>query len=147
MKRIVATIDRIEKRLMPHTPCPLVHPLPIFVPIPTNTPPKIIKGIEDVTSNCIEFFENILNIKGPATNPRINNIFIPRFNDLKITLLAIPLTPASLPVEIKKMITAKPIITPPIKELNGVKFIKSILIIYLTLSYNLIKNVLICYKI
>ena len=143
MKRIVATIDLIEKRLMPHTPCPLVHPLPIFVPIPTNIPPKIIRGIDDVTSNGIEFFENIFNIKGPATNPRINNIFILRFNDLKMTLFAIPLTPARRPVEIKKMITANPIIIPPIKELNGVKFTKSILIIYSTLSYNLIKNVLI----
>ena len=49
INKIVATIERMEKRLIPHTPCPLVHPLLIFVPMPTNKPPIIIKGIEDVT--------------------------------------------------------------------------------------------------
>ena len=34
----VATIERAEKRLMPHTPWPLVQPLPRRVPIPTSRP-------------------------------------------------------------------------------------------------------------
>ena len=49
------TIERMEKRLIPHTPCPLVHPLLIFAPMPTNKPPIIIKGIDDVTWKEIEF--------------------------------------------------------------------------------------------
>ena len=49
----VATIDRIENLLIPQMPCPLVQPLPIFVPIPTKKPPRIITGIEVVMLNGI----------------------------------------------------------------------------------------------
>lgn len=38
MKHAVATIERGERRDIPQTPCPLVHPEPYRVPIPTNTP-------------------------------------------------------------------------------------------------------------
>ena len=48
IKRVVASIERMDKRLIPHTPCPLVHPLPILVPIPTNNPPKMIMGTDEV---------------------------------------------------------------------------------------------------
>jgi len=34
----VATIDLTERRLVPHTPCPLVQPLPSRVPKPTSNP-------------------------------------------------------------------------------------------------------------
>ena len=51
----VAIIDRIENRLIPHTPWPLVHPLPILVPIPTNNPPNIIIGIDVVIEKGIAF--------------------------------------------------------------------------------------------
>ena len=54
---IVAKIERIEKRLIPHIPWPLVQPLPIFVPAPTNKPPMIIRGIEEVILNTTSFFE------------------------------------------------------------------------------------------
>ena len=37
-------------------------------------------------------------------------------------LLAIPLTPASLPFPIKNNTTARPIIAPPVKAVKGVKF-------------------------
>lgn len=33
-----ATNDLIDSLGNPHTPCPLVHPLPIFVPKPTRNP-------------------------------------------------------------------------------------------------------------
>lgn len=33
-----ATIDLIDNLGNPHTPCPLVHPFPIFVPKPTKNP-------------------------------------------------------------------------------------------------------------
>ena len=57
IKEIVATIERIEKRLIPQIPCPLVQPLPIFVPYPTSIPPKTIKGIEGVIEKEISFLE------------------------------------------------------------------------------------------
>ena len=49
----VATIDRIENLLIPQMPCPLVQPLPIFVPTPTKMPPRITTGIEVVIVNGI----------------------------------------------------------------------------------------------
>lgn len=38
IKHPTATIDRFDNLGNPHTPCPLVQPLPIFVPNPTNRP-------------------------------------------------------------------------------------------------------------
>jgi hypothetical protein len=40
MKTIVPTIDRFENLGIPHTACPLVHPLPKRVPMPTKNPDK-----------------------------------------------------------------------------------------------------------
>ena len=58
----MASIDRFEKRLIPHIPCPLVHPLPIFVPTPTNNPPiKIIKG-DEVKLNITSSFLIVIKI-------------------------------------------------------------------------------------
>ncbi len=44
MKVAVATSERCEKRLTPHTPWPLVQPLPIRVPIPTSSPATTSTG-------------------------------------------------------------------------------------------------------
>ena len=65
----VAIMERIENRLIPHTPCPLVHPLPIFVPIPTSSPPIIIMGVDDVIKKGMELFEKNIKINGPNINP------------------------------------------------------------------------------
>ena len=70
---IVAKIERVEKRLIPHMPWPLVQPLPIFVPRPTNKPPTIIRGIEGVILNTTSFCEKKIKTKGPRTSPMINN--------------------------------------------------------------------------
>ena len=129
IKSIVAIIERIDNLLIPLTPCPLVQPLPIFVPIPTNKPPIIIIGIELFTLKGMELLEKNIKINGPNIKPSTNKALIKRLEDLVNKLLAIPLTPTKRPVEIKKIITANPIKSPPIKEFNGVKFIKSILII------------------
>src|SRR5712691_1809974 len=40
----VATIERAESRLIPHTPCPLVQPPPCAVPNPTRTPASRTSG-------------------------------------------------------------------------------------------------------
>lgn len=37
-KTATATNDLILNLDMPHKPCPLVHPFPIFVPNPTSNP-------------------------------------------------------------------------------------------------------------
>ena len=128
----VAARERIENLLIPHTPCPLVHPLPILVPIPTNNPPKIMIGIDDVIKKGIEAPENIIKINGPNIKPNKNNKFVMRFWDVVSVLLTIPLTPANLPLETKKSITAIPISKPPIKAVKGEKFTVSMIsIIYI----------------
>lgn len=38
IKQLTATIDLGANLGNPHTPCPLVHPFPIFVPNPTQNP-------------------------------------------------------------------------------------------------------------
>ena len=38
IKQSVAIIDRVDKREMPQTPCPLVQPAPKRVPMPTSNP-------------------------------------------------------------------------------------------------------------
>ena len=53
INKIVARMERIENRLIPHTPCPLVHPLLILVPMPTNNPPIIIIGTDEVITKGI----------------------------------------------------------------------------------------------
>ena len=53
---IVAIIDLADKRLMPQIPCPLVQPLPTFVPMPTKKPAVIIIGSEEVIKKGILIF-------------------------------------------------------------------------------------------
>lgn len=45
IKVIVAVSDRIENRPRPQTPWPLVQPEPIWLPKPTNNPPRIMKNM------------------------------------------------------------------------------------------------------
>ena len=61
------TIDLIEKRLIPQTPCPEVQPPPILVPNPTKKPAIGIKTKELVTLNSIFEGEIIIINKGPKT--------------------------------------------------------------------------------
>jgi hypothetical protein len=44
MKVATATRERCDRRESPHTPCPLVHPLPRRAPYPTRRPPAIAIG-------------------------------------------------------------------------------------------------------
>ena len=52
MKVHVATIDLMANLGMPQTPCPLVHPLPIRTPTPTNSPPM------NQAAMCVYFIAN-----------------------------------------------------------------------------------------
>ena len=68
-KTIVASIDRAEKREIPQIPCPLVQPLLMPVPIPTNSPPMIKVGKDTVIEKRISLLEKREYIKGPRINP------------------------------------------------------------------------------
>ena len=128
INKIVAKIDLKEKILIPITPWPLVQPLPTLVPIPTNNPPIIIRNGESVTVNGIELLLKNITNTGPKIKPITKRILINLLVDFIRMLLAKPLTPANLPVAIKKRIIPTPINKPPIVELYGVKLIKSNLI-------------------
>ena len=47
-KRSVATIDRCERRPIPHTACPLVQPFASVIPMPTSIP-LMIAIVDDVS--------------------------------------------------------------------------------------------------
>ena len=98
---------------MPHIPCPLVQPLPIFVPKPTKNPPIIIRGREDVIESEFSIFVSNEYTSGPKTNPKRNNKLEILCCLVVNRLLTIPLTPASLPVLIKNKITEIPKIEYP----------------------------------
>ena len=115
-------IDLKENLLIPHTPWPLVQPLPNLVPTPTNNPPIINKGIEFVKTLTISLPENE-NMIGPIISPNKNNILSNLFSLLIILPEAIELTPAILPLKAKNKNAAKPIKDPPAKADIGVKFI------------------------
>ena len=135
IKITVAVIDLNDKRLMPQMPWPLVQPLPIFVPMPTKKPPIIIIGSDDVIKKEILFFVKNAYKIGPKTKPTINKKLSVLFCFETRTLFTMPLMPANRPFPIKNIITAKPIIIPPIKADCGVKFIISINLIGQSIDY------------
>ena len=67
---------------------------------------------------------------GPKTNPTKNKKLSVLFCFETRALFTMPLTPANRPFPIKNIITAKPIIIPPIKADSGVKFTIFILILF-----------------
>ena len=68
IKVSVATIDRVEPRAIPQTPCPLVQPLPNRLPTPTNTPPsKTCHQARSMTGAAGPL--KAATSKGPSTNP------------------------------------------------------------------------------
>jgi len=137
INKTVAITDLNDKRAIPQIPCPLVHPLATFVPIPTSSPPAIINGSEFVIRNGISFVVENENIIDPTTRPTRNKKLspLPSFEVRKLSVIL--LMPASRPLPIKNTTTAKPIVIPPTKADKGVKFIIFILIflyLYMILS-------------
>ena len=74
MKLIVAKILRIERRPIPHTPWPLVHPLPSLVPQPTKSPAMILKEKLALVAFGISILRKICTRAVPHTNPIKNKI-------------------------------------------------------------------------
>ena len=112
---IVAMIDRADKRLMPHTPCPLVHPPLSAVPKPTSTP-----AITTVKFELVNWFEKIsglnhLKKNPPQSNPAKNINLLRRSKAFFVIAdFKIPLTPATSPLNNKSTDAATPINDPPI---------------------------------
>ena len=73
---------------------------------------------------------------GPKTNPTINKQLSVLFCFETRALFTMPLTPANRPLPTKNNITAKPIITPPIKADRGVKFMMFINLINYSIDYS-----------
>lgn len=69
MNTHVATIERTEKRPIPKTPCPLVHPEPIQVPTPTRNPAITSIGMPTSILTGLMPGPNSLTTKGPAIRP------------------------------------------------------------------------------
>ena len=110
----VATADRGERRPSPQTPCPLVHPPPMRVPMPTSNPlmATIHMGVRDgsgsgcPSAKCVTPPPNNKPIKktqrhersGPATAPQIT-----------------PLIPAMRPMDNRSHMAEAPSNSPPVR--------------------------------
>ena len=65
MKQNTAILDRMDNLGSPHTPWPLVHPFPNFVPKPTKKPDKI------APTTPIFVISSILSNRGPDAPDKI----------------------------------------------------------------------------
>lgn len=132
----VAIKDRIDRRALPQTPCPLVHPLPSCVPSPTKTPARIKKDpcTGNVTSKSSSFQKETR--VGPKINPikkdtrQSLSFFVAVNNPPKI-----PLMPAIRPTDHMRKTAESPIKAPPTLADIGVKFSNANS--YLMLSWHL----------
>ena len=110
----VETQERVEKRDIPHTPCPLVQPLASEVPTPTKSPATIInqEGIFKSPSNNSGAINEVAT---PAiSKPAIKHTFhtLSDFNGVNSDLTN-PEIPATLPNKTSNSAQAMPIKAPP----------------------------------
>src|SRR5690606_8430588 len=115
MKVAVATIDRLESRPMPHTPWPLVQPLPRRVPKPTRSPAAASSAIEGEKLPAEKDpGERACIARPPSTSPPTN---APRQCSSPATGLIsppkMPLMPATRPSPKSKSAAPSPRIIPP----------------------------------
>src|SRR5450830_18094 len=107
MKQTVATIERGERRDMPHTPWPLVQPEPYRVPTPTRTPARISPS-QPLWNSISGSAANTPHSSGATSRPSRNRTF--------------SLAP-SLPR--CSRLAARPINAPPARDDQGVKLNQS----------------------
>lgn len=99
MNTHVATIERTEKRPIPKTPCPLVHPEPIQVPIPTRNPAITSIGMPASILTGLMPGPNSLTTKGPAIRPTTKANRQPKLEESRLKRPTnITLIPATRPV-------------------------------------------------
>ena len=113
-KTKVATSERIDNRPIPQTPWPLVHPLPICVPMPTNNPaststnklrPEVL-----VKNSGFKYLRPTPPTIKPMTKAVLHFRSVPC---LKSIPLKIPEIPVILPLNNNIIAEAIPIKTPP----------------------------------
>src|SRR5208282_3321817 len=128
MKASVAASERRDRRASPHTPCPLVQPLPSRVPKPTRRP-----ATASVGSEASMVTRGRLPVKS-AERPGAASMPITKATRQARSPLAalpipptIPLMPAMRPFASHKSAAASPISAPPSDAERGVKFSQAIL--------------------
>lgn len=121
-KLITAIMERGSSRPRPQMPCPLVQPLPIRLPKPTNTPARIIAGVEIVSSIDKVCGYTLDRIKPPKINPdrNVTRHAVSFFLNSKRPPM-IPLIPAIRCSDANNIKAAIPKIVPPMIEVRGVK--------------------------
>src|SRR5450432_260717 len=121
-KTSVATMERGDRRLIPQSPCPEVHPLPSVVPTPTRNPPMAIVGRPVELAAPKTPGEPRRQSRPPTTSPprkyRRQERSSPRAPKLRPT---IPEIPAMRPSKRIKSEIATPSTNPPRVEPTGVK--------------------------
>jgi len=117
----VETQERVEKRDIPHTPCPLVQPLASDVPTPTKSPAIIINHggrLKSPSNNSGAISE----VTTPAiSKPVIKHTFhiLSGFNGVNSDLTN-PEIPATLPNKTSNKAHETPIKAPPKAAETGV---------------------------
>ena len=110
----VATIERRLNRLIPHTPCPEVHPPPRRVPNPTSPPATAITHQGPSMrwgKSCGHPRKSPTPVSiNPARNAQRHR---PACPGAPTTCSKIPLMPAICPLSTNIAPDARPIITPP----------------------------------
>ena len=120
MKVSVATIERCEKRLIPHTPCPLVQPLPIRVPNPTSNPAIRITG--QLENSGRSAFVTRATRVAPSGKPirKAHALDLGRLDELMAKARpAMPDTPAMRPSPKSMRAAARPMRSPPANPSTG----------------------------
>ena len=112
----VAAIERLENRAMPAIPCPLVQPLPIDVPKPTNKPPMIKSGRllsgADGKGRCDTRWNNCVPAI-MATKKVMRHRLLRKL--VAINEKAMPQMPAMRPLKANSNVAERPMAIPPPK--------------------------------
>jgi len=128
MNVMVATMERLDNLDMPHTPWPLVQPLPSAEPTPTNMPPAPSRT-RFVVMDCAGWLPEKYEYAGIAiSNPMTKatpstHLDFPGSGGNKDE--RIPLIPAIRPFIKNSRTVAIPMRMPPAKEASGVNSVSN----------------------
>src|SRR5487761_2323292 len=132
MKASTFASERKDSRLRPHTPWPLVQPLPMRTPTPTSKPASTSStGPAAVVGTGIGSAS--LHTAGARIKPAVNAMRTPcPMNDRRDSDCSVPPTmpamPATRPTPRISSVALRPIIRPPSSDRPGVKWLKAMVI-------------------
>src|SRR5215471_4855418 len=110
----VATIDRSDRRLIPQTPCPLVHPPETLVPHPTKRPASAVVATPGRTSAISDSGRRTAKVAPPARSPAKNSARqVTSSRCCEKRPARMPLMPAMRPLTAKRNEAAAPMSAPP----------------------------------